>query len=51
MNGKKQNKADCSAVQPQHKEIVDVVSKLNKSNYEVLIAVAKTLLSLQTKNK
>jgi transcriptional regulator with XRE-family HTH domain len=51
MNGKKQNKADCPAVQPQHKEIVDVVSKLNKSNYEVLIAIAKTLLSLQTKNK
>jgi transcriptional regulator with XRE-family HTH domain len=51
MNGKRPKKADNSAVQPQHKEIVDVASKLNKYNYEVLISIAKTLLQVQAKNK
>jgi len=51
MNGRKNKKADCSAVQHQHKELVDVASKLNKYNYEVITTIAKSLLSLQTKNK
>jgi len=47
MNGKKPKKTDIPAVQPQHKEIVDLVSKLNKYNYEVITTIAKSLLSLQ----
>ena len=49
MNGKKTKKVNCPAVQHQHKELVDVASKLNKYNYEVIVSLAKTLLSLQTK--
>jgi transcriptional regulator with XRE-family HTH domain len=48
--GKKTNKETIPAIPPQHKEILDTVSKLNKTNYEVITAVAKTLLNLQ-KNK
>jgi hypothetical protein len=36
---------------PQHKELLDILSKLNKTNYEVITSVAKTLLNLQTKSK
>ena len=51
MNGRKHKKADWPAAQPQHKELVDVASKLNKYNYEVITSIAKTLLQIQTKNK
>ena len=36
---------------PQHKEAMDIVSKLNKYNYEVITSIAKTLLDLRTKAK
>jgi len=51
VNGKKTKKETPPAIPPQHKEVIDIVSKLNKTNYEVTTAVAKTLLNLQTKNK
>ena len=51
INDKKPKRTDSSAVQPQHKEIIDIVSKLNKYNYEVITSLAKTLLNMQTKNK
>jgi transcriptional regulator with XRE-family HTH domain len=39
------------AIPPKHKEIIDTVSKLDKYNYEVITSIAKTLLTLQAKNK
>ena len=52
ITGKKAKKEPASLVPPpQHKEVMDIVSKLNKYNYEVIASLAKTLLSLQTKNK
>jgi transcriptional regulator with XRE-family HTH domain len=48
--GKKPKKTSLPAIPPQHKELLDTISKLNKTNYEVITSVAKTLLSLQTKN-
>jgi transcriptional regulator with XRE-family HTH domain len=48
ITGKKPQK---TSPQPQHKEITDILSKLNKSNYETITAIAKTLLTLQSKNK
>jgi transcriptional regulator with XRE-family HTH domain len=51
INGKKTKKETPSPISPQHKEILDIVSKLNKYNYEVITSVAKTLFNLQTKNK
>ena len=51
VNGKKLKKENLPLMPPQHKEIIDTVSKLNKTNYEVVTTVAKTLLNLQTKNR
>jgi hypothetical protein len=51
ISGKKPKKADTPANQPKTKEAVDTISKLNKYNYEIIVSVAKTLLTLQTKNK
>jgi len=47
MTGKKTKKDPPPVIPPQHKEILDTVSKLNKTNYEVITTVAKTLLNLQ----
>jgi transcriptional regulator with XRE-family HTH domain len=49
--GKKAQKTTLPAIPPQHKELFDIVSKLNKNNNEVITTVAKSLLSLQSKNK
>jgi transcriptional regulator with XRE-family HTH domain len=51
ITGKKTNRETISVIPPQHKEIIDTVSKLNKTNYEVINTVAKTLLNFQIKNK
>jgi transcriptional regulator with XRE-family HTH domain len=52
INGKKTRKeAPFLEPPPQHKEIMDTVSKLNKYNYEVITSIAKTLLNIQAKNK
>ena len=51
INGRKPKKIDIPAIQPQTKEVMDIISKLNKYNHEVITSIAKTLLSLQTKNK
>jgi transcriptional regulator with XRE-family HTH domain len=44
-------KADIPAIPPQHKEIIDTLSKLDKYNHEAITSIAKTLLALQTKSK
>jgi transcriptional regulator with XRE-family HTH domain len=49
INGKRPERLDLSPIQPKFKEIIDIVSKLNKYNYEVIIALAKTLLNFQAK--
>jgi transcriptional regulator with XRE-family HTH domain len=52
ITGKKPKKETALiAPPPQHKEVMDIVSKLNKYNYEVVTSMAKTLLNLQTKPK
>jgi len=52
ITGKKPKKeAATPAPPPHHKEVMDIVSKLNKYNYEAITAIAKTLLNLQTKPK
>jgi transcriptional regulator with XRE-family HTH domain len=51
VSGKKTKKETSPVIPPQHKEILDTVSKLNKINYEVITTVAKTLLNLQLKSK
>jgi transcriptional regulator with XRE-family HTH domain len=51
ISGIKPKKADTLAIQPKTKEAIDTISKLNKYNYEVITSIAKTLLTLQTKNK
>jgi transcriptional regulator with XRE-family HTH domain len=49
LSGKKSPKTSLPAIPPQHKELLDTISKLNKTNYEVITTVAKTLINLQTK--
>jgi transcriptional regulator with XRE-family HTH domain len=51
INGKKPQKSPAPIIPPQHKELLDLASKLNKYNNEVITSVAKTLLNLQMKNK
>jgi transcriptional regulator with XRE-family HTH domain len=51
ITGKKTKKEPIPAIPPQHKEVMDIVSKLSKYNYEVITYLAKTLLNLQAKNK
>ncbi|MDR2575755.1 MAG: helix-turn-helix domain-containing protein [Treponema sp.] len=51
VNGKKTKKETPPTIPSQHKEVLDIVSKLNKTNHEVITTVAKTLLNLQTKSK
>jgi transcriptional regulator with XRE-family HTH domain len=51
VNGKKTKEETPPTIPPQHIEVIDIVSKLNKTNYEVITNVAKTLLNIQTKNK
>jgi len=49
INGKKTKKEIPLPIPPKQKEIIDVVSKLNKYNTEVIITLAKSLLTLQKK--
>jgi transcriptional regulator with XRE-family HTH domain len=49
--GKKAPKTSLPAIPPQHKELLDLASKLNKYNNEVITSMAKTLLNLQAKIK
>jgi len=51
ITGTKPRKSTASPIQPQNKEVVDTISKLNKYNTEVITSLAKTLLDLQTKTK
>ena len=48
--GKNPKKPEISAILPQNKEVIEILPKLNKYNYEVLSSVAKTLLNLQKKS-
>ena len=48
--GENQKKSEIPAIPPKNKEIIDILPKLNKYNYEVLSSVAKSLLSLQKKD-
>ena len=50
INGEKPKKANISLINPQHKEVIEILPKLTKYNYDVLFSLAKTLLSLQKKN-
>ena len=50
INGEKHKKPNISAILPQNKEVIEILPKLNKYNYEILSSMAKTLLSLQKKN-
>jgi len=47
VSGKKTKKDPPPVIPPQYKEVLDIVSKLNKTNHEVITTVAKTLLNLQ----
>ena len=47
----KNKEADISAIQSQSKEVIEILSKLDKYNHEIITSMAKTLLNLQTKNK
>ena len=49
INGKKSEKTYMSAIQPKYREIIEIVSKLNNYNYEVIVSISKTLLNLQPK--
>jgi transcriptional regulator with XRE-family HTH domain len=51
ITGKKPKKNDTPTIPPQQKEVMDIISKLDKYNHEVITSLAKTLLNLQTKNK
>jgi transcriptional regulator with XRE-family HTH domain len=51
INSKKPQKAPAPIIPPQHKELFETLSKLNKYNNEVITAVAKSLLTLQSKIK
>jgi transcriptional regulator with XRE-family HTH domain len=49
ITGKKTKKEPAPPIPPQQKEVIDIISKLNKSNHEVITLLARTLLNLQTK--
>jgi transcriptional regulator with XRE-family HTH domain len=51
VSGKKTKKAAPLVAQPQNKEMTDTISKLNTYNTEVITAMAKVLLDLQTAKK
>jgi transcriptional regulator with XRE-family HTH domain len=51
ISGKKTKKDTIHLIPPLHKELFDTVSKLNKYNNEIITTVAKSLLTLQAKNK
>ena len=51
ITGTKTKKPTTPPTQPQNKEMIDTISKLNKYNTEVISSLAKTLLDLQTKPK
>ena len=50
INGKKPKKEATPPIPTRQKEIIDIVSKLNNYNSEVIITVAKSLLSIQKKS-
>ena len=47
VNGKKTKKENPPAIPRQQKELLDTILKLNKTNFEVIASVAKTLINLQ----
>ena len=51
ITGKKTKKADTPVILSKNKEIIDILSKLNSYNSEVISSITKTLLRLQTKSK
>ena len=42
---------DFTAMQSKHKEIIEILSKLDNYNYKVIASMARTLLSLQSAKK
>ena len=50
ISGEKSEKSDISAIPSKHKEIIEILPKLNKYNYNVLSSIAKTLLNPQKKD-
>ena len=51
VNRQKPKKIDITDIQYKYKEIIDIISKLNNYNYDVINSMAKTLLNFQIKNK
>jgi transcriptional regulator with XRE-family HTH domain len=51
ITGKRPKKADFPIIQSQHKELLDLVSKLNKYNQKIITNTAKMLFTLQTEAK
>jgi transcriptional regulator with XRE-family HTH domain len=49
ISGKKLQKDTSPLIPLQHRELFEILSKLNKYNNEVITTVAKSLLTLQTK--
>jgi len=51
ITGKKAKKTDIPAIPSQDKEALDILSKLNKPNHELLITIAQAMLTQQAKTK
>jgi transcriptional regulator with XRE-family HTH domain len=51
INGKKPKNPNFPTIPPQQKEALDTLSKLNKQNHELLMALAHAMLAQQSKNK
>ena len=51
VTGKKNAKNSPTGMQTGHKEIFDILQKLDNYNYKVVTSIAKTLLNLQTGKK
>jgi transcriptional regulator with XRE-family HTH domain len=51
LTGKKGQKTSLPVIPPQHKELLDLASKLNKYNHKVITNTAKMLLTLQMETK
>ena len=49
ISGKKPEKTDVPVIHPKYKELIEILTKLNIYNYEVMVSVAKILLGLQAK--
>ena len=50
ISGEKSKKSDISVIPSKHKEIIEILPKLNRYNYDVLSSIAKSLVNLQKKD-